>query len=64
MEKILVIFSDNFSDKKNFKKRRIEKLETKLKQELFQSVISKPNDDDYLDKLKKLKRIKWEIKRI
>ena len=58
MEKILVIFSDNFSDKKNFKKRRIEKLETKLKQELFQSVISKPNDDDYLDKLKKIENDK------
>lgn len=54
----MVIFSDNFSDKKNFKKRRIEKLETKLKQELFQSVISKPNDDDYLDKLKKIEKDK------
>jgi len=58
LEKILVIFSDNFSDKKNFKKRRIEKLETKLKQELFQSVIFKPNDDDYLDKLKKIEKDK------
>ena len=50
---------NNFSDIKNFKKGGIEKLETKLKQEQFQSVITNPNeDDDYLAKLKEVEKEK------
>ena len=52
-------FLNNFSDIKNFKKGGIEKLETKLKQEQFQSVITNPNeDDDYLAKLKEVEKEK------
>ena len=54
-------FLNNFTVIKNYQKGGIEQLENKLKQEQFQSVVSKPNeDDDYLTKLKEVEKEKTQ----
>ena len=60
----LLISDDEDEEEKKEEKKEInivqkEKLETKLKQEQFQSVITNPNeDDDYLAKLKEVEKEK------
>ena len=55
-------FLNNFSGGiKNYQKGGMEQLESKLKKEQFQSVISKPNeDDDFFAKLKEVEKEKNE----
>ena len=57
-------FLNNFSSGsgiKNYQKGGMEKLETKLKKEQFQSVVSKPGeDDDFFAKLKEVEKEKNE----
>ena len=54
-------FLNNFGGIKNYQKGGIEQLESKLKKEQFQSVVSKPNeDDDFFAKLKEVEKEKNE----
>ena len=54
-------FLNNFGGIKNYQKGGIDQLESKLKKEQFQSVVSKPNeDDDFFAKLKEVEKEKNE----
>ena len=52
-------FFNNYGGMKNYEKGGIEKLETKIKEQRLQSVVSNPNEeDDYLAKLREVEKEK------